>query len=269
MLRYLVAAIGVAAAGAGLATDAGSVADLQYLQHSGWIVRTAKHVLVFDYVETSPQGNELALDLRVTPGSFDKRRVVVFVSHGHADHFSPVVRGWATKRPDIQYVLGWSEASLPGAKVMQPHETWTSDGLVVKATGSTDEGVGFLVSVDGLTLYHAGDLARWVDQIDSAFMAEIQWLKDAGQPLDVAFFAIATGGPCEPRPAIWEGVRAAAVALCPRVVIPMHVGCSDRLDLYERFRTEIGGQLSETQAVAPTRIGESFRYQSGKVQSVK
>jgi hypothetical protein len=50
-------------------------------------------------------------------------------------------------------------------------------------------------------------------------------------------------------------------------LIPMHVGCSDRLDLYERFRTEIGGQLSATQVVAPTRIGESFRYRSGKMQS--
>jgi len=266
VLRSLVVAIVVAAAGAGLATDAGPVADLQYLQHSGWIVRTAEHVLVFDYVETSPQGNQLPNDLRVTPESFDKRHVVVFVSHGHADHFSPAVQGWATRRPDIQYVLGWPEASLPGAKVMQPHETWASNGLVVRATGSTDEGVGFLVTVDGLTFYHAGDHARWVELIDPAFLAEIQWLKDTGQAIDVAFFAIATGGPCEPRPAIWEGVRAAAVALAPRVLVPMHVGCADRLDLYDRFRKEIGGQLSASQVVAPTRVGESFRYRSGKMQ---
>lgn len=49
MLRYLVVAIVVAAAGAGLPKDQGSVADLQYLQHSGWMVRTAEHVLVFVY----------------------------------------------------------------------------------------------------------------------------------------------------------------------------------------------------------------------------
>lgn len=265
MLRHLVVAMGVVASGAGLATDAGPAADLQYLQHSGWIVRTAEHVLVFDYVESSPQGNQLPTDLRLTAESFDKRRVVVFVSHGHADHFSPVIQGWATKRPDIQYVLGWTEASLPRAKVMQPRETWTSDGLVVRATGSTDEGVGFLVTMDGLTFYHAGDHARWVEAIDQAFMAEIQWLKAARQSIDVAFFAIATGGPCEPRPAIWEGVRSAAIVLAPRVLIPMHVGCSDRLDLYQRFRTEVGGQLGATQVVAPTRIGESFRYRSGKM----
>jgi hypothetical protein len=62
---------------------------------------------------------------------------------------------------DIRYVLGGSEPRLPAAHVMKPREEWTSGGLVVRTTGSTDEGVGFLVSVDGLTLYHAGDHARY------------------------------------------------------------------------------------------------------------
>jgi L-ascorbate metabolism protein UlaG (beta-lactamase superfamily) len=114
---------------------------LQYLQHSGWIVRTAAHVLVFDYVESLPQGSQLPVDLRLTADAFDERRVVVFVSHGHLHHFSPVIQGWARKRPDIQYVVGWPGANLPGAKVMQPRETWSSDGLIVRATGSTDQGM--------------------------------------------------------------------------------------------------------------------------------
>ncbi len=48
---------------------------------------------------------------------------------------------------------------------MQPHETWSSGGLTVTAIRSTDEGVGFLVSVDRLSILHAraemsGDLPR-------------------------------------------------------------------------------------------------------------
>jgi hypothetical protein len=50
-------------------------------------------VLVFDYVEILPQGTQLPGDLRLTADSFDERRVVVFVSHGHVDHFSPVIQG--------------------------------------------------------------------------------------------------------------------------------------------------------------------------------
>jgi len=141
-----------------------------------------------------------------------------------------VAAEWARKRPDIQYVVGWPAANLAAAKAMQLHETWSSGGLSVKTTGSTDEGVGFLVAVDGLTLYHAGDHARWAASDDQAFMAEIRWLKAECQPIDVALLPIATGAACDPRPSIWDGVRSAALELMPRVLIPMHVGCADRLE---------------------------------------
>lgn len=240
-----------------------SIAEVQYLQHSGWIVRTAEHVLVFDYVENLPSGVPLPAALRLSAESFDRRRVIVFVSHAHADHLSPVIAAWFQKRPDIQYVLGSPEGLLPGAKVMRPRETWQSGEVVVSTTGSTDQGVGFLVTVDGVTLYHAGDLARWSESDDQAFMNEIRWLEEREQPIDIAFLPIATGAACDPRPSIWDGVRAAASLLAPRILMPMHVGCADRLDLYARFREEIGSQLPRTKVVSPSRLGESFRYQAG------
>jgi L-ascorbate metabolism protein UlaG (beta-lactamase superfamily) len=222
-------------------------------------------VLVFDYVESLPNA-QLPDDLRLTADSFDARHVVVFVSHSHADHFSPAIGEWAHVRPDIQYVLGSPVGHLPGAKLMQPHETWSSDGVVVRTTASTDEGVGFLVSVDGLTVYHAGDHAEWSEADEPEFMAEIRWLKRLRQPIDVAFFPIATGASCEPRASIWQGVRAAALELAPRVLVPMHVGCPAKLDLYERFRAEVGPQLPATQVVAPRRRGESFVYEAGAMR---
>src|SRR5262249_48154848 len=172
---------------------------------------------------------------------------------------------WAAKRSDIRFVVGWPESGLPGAKVMQPHEVWLSDGLRVATTDSTDEGVGFLVTVDGLTLFHGGDHARWVDSIDEAFMKEIRWLRGQQQAIDIALLAVATGANCEPRPAIWQGVRAAAEELAPRVLIPMHVGCLDQLGIYERFRDEVGKQLSGVQVVAPARLGQVFRYEGGRL----
>lgn len=242
-------------------------ADLQYLQHSGWIVRTANHVLVFDYVERLPSGAELAASLLLGAQAFDERRVVVFVSHGHADHFDPTVFEWSQERPDIEYVLGSLDVERPGVTSMQPREKWSSGGLVVRTTGSTDQGVGFLVAVDGLVLFHAGDHAIWTEIDREAFIAEIQWLRNSGPPIDVALFAIATGAACDPRPSIWEGVRDAALLLAPRVLIPMHVGCPDRLNLYGRFRAEVEGQLPATQVFSPKRLGEAVRYADGKVEA--
>jgi hypothetical protein len=54
------------------------------------------------------------------------------------------------------------------------------------------------------------------------------------------------------------GEGAAARELAPRVLIPMHVGCPERLDVYERFR-------GEPQVVAPSRLGQKFQYQDGRV----
>jgi L-ascorbate metabolism protein UlaG (beta-lactamase superfamily) len=240
-------------------------AELQYLHHSAWVVKTARHMLVFDYVENYLPSTPLPGDLRLTGDSFDDRQVVVFVSHGHMDHFLPGIASWALKRPAVQFVVGWPGADVAGARVLQPRETWSSGGLVVKAIRSTDEGVGFLVSVDGVTLLHAGDHARWSEADDAAFMTEIRWLKDQRQRIDIALFPIATGGTCDPRPSIWAGVRAAALELTPRVLVPMHVACATHGELYRRFKEEIGPALPGSQVVAPTRLGERFRYQAGRM----
>ena len=257
--------VAVAAAAALIADPSQPSAELQYLQHSAWLVKTSRHTLVFDYVESLPPSTQLPSDLRLSSGSFDDRQAVVFISHGHPDHFFPSIGSWALKRADVRFVVGWPGANVAGAKVIQPHETWSSGGLAVKAIGSTDQGVGFLVTVDGVTILHAGDHARWSEADEQAFMTEIRWLKAQHQPIDLALFPIATGATCDPRPSIWEGVRAAALELAPRVLVPMHVACSDRLDLYERFKEEMGAALPNTQVVAPTRLGEQFRYQAGRM----
>jgi len=48
-------------------------ADLEYLQHSGWLIKTPGHVLVFDYVESLSPTNPLPPELRLSTDSFDQR----------------------------------------------------------------------------------------------------------------------------------------------------------------------------------------------------
>jgi L-ascorbate metabolism protein UlaG (beta-lactamase superfamily) len=255
-------------AAGGSLSAAGPMADLRYFQNSGWLVKTAAHVLVFDYVEDVPGVEPLRAGEALKPEDLDGRRVVVFVSHGHLDHYSPAIAEWARRRPTIRYVVGWPDSHLPKAHVMKPRETWSPGDLVVRTTGSTDEGVGFLVSVDGLTFYHAGDHARSEDDAGEAFEAEIRWLGNGQPAIDVAFLPIA-GAACEPRPSIWQGVRFAALELKPRVLIPMHVKCLDKLDLYERFRAEVSAEVGATTVVAPTRRGERFHYEDGRLSRVE
>ena len=96
--------LGLAPGGGFPATRPG--ADLRYFQHSGWLVKTAAHVLVFDYVEVIPGGDALPTGVALKPEDLDGRRAVLFVSHGHVDHYSPAIAEWAKERPNIRYVVG-------------------------------------------------------------------------------------------------------------------------------------------------------------------
>jgi L-ascorbate metabolism protein UlaG (beta-lactamase superfamily) len=244
-------------------------ADLQYLLNSGWIVRTARHVLIFDYVPSIAGARELPPAAAIDPASFGDRRTVVFVSHGHADHFAPAIASWRDRGRDVTYVMGWpQERPAPDVHVMGPRESWSDRGLEVATTGSTDEGVGFLVRVDGLTVLHAGDHAQWVADLAPEFAAEIDWLAERKAGIDVAFFPIATGRDCDPRPSIREGVREAARRLKPRVLVPMHVRCAGDGEVYERFRSAVAGAVAPTVVVAPSAMGQRFRYQSGRLTAV-
>jgi len=93
--------------------------------------------------------------------------------------------------------------------------------------------------------------------------------KTEGVPIDLAFFPIATGAPCVPRPVIWRGVRFAAQKLQPRVLIPMHVACLEKLGLYEHFRNELSSEPDAPVVAAPARRGQRFHYEAGKITAVE
>jgi len=85
-------------------------ATVWYLGHCGFAVRTARHLLIFDYQERrdGPQprtrGGAIGLDTGwVDPAAIARDKVRVFVSHSHEDHFDPVIFGWRKAVPDIAY----------------------------------------------------------------------------------------------------------------------------------------------------------------------
>ena len=45
--------------------------------------------------------------------------------------------------------------------LMKPEEERSVDDICIRTLRSTDEGVAFLVSAEGKTIYHAGDLNDW------------------------------------------------------------------------------------------------------------
>ena len=142
-----------------------SGADIRYLFHSGFAVETPRHFLIFDYFSDQPKGRGRSLATGVVePAEIADRNVVVFVSHRHPDHYNPVIFTWRKKIGRIRYVLPpdvHPPADVPGVLATRAGESYDCGDFRVRTLLSTDEGVAYAVEVDGLRLFHAGDLNWW------------------------------------------------------------------------------------------------------------
>lgn len=170
-----------------------------YLAHSGFAVETENHVMIFDYYRDVPKDGGLK-DGIIRPEEFSHKKMVVFSSHHHGDHFNRVILDWKNQFSDLCYVLSSDIEEGEITDKISAGEKKDYGSFLVEALPSTDEGVAFLVEVDGFTIYHAGDLNNWQWQGETK-----KWKKDqqkryaetieklSGKRLDIAF------APLDPR----------------------------------------------------------------------
>ncbi|MGI6168625.1 MAG: MBL fold metallo-hydrolase [Christensenellales bacterium] len=206
---------------------------LTYLYNSGFMVETEECLLIFDYIKNS-EGQQLLGGCETT-GDILRDNVYVFVSHAHADHYTPHIFQWTRQNPGIKYILC---RDLKGVrpksstvKFMDEGRTFSDNHLSVRALGSTDEGISFLTHTDNHHIFHAGDLNlwHWKDEVSAAesaqyeraFQNEMRKIKEhISSPLDLAFF------PVDPRlqTDYYAGALAFAESFRPCYFVPMHFG---------------------------------------------
>lgn len=134
-----------------------------YLDHSGFLVETPEAILVFDYYRDP--SHQVKKTLEAVPD----KPVFFFVTHHHSDHFNPDIFDLAQNRRRTFVLSNDIESKHVIEKGMQV--AWMSagdaiedldGGLRVKAYGSTDAGVSYLVTTpEGETIFHGGDLNDW------------------------------------------------------------------------------------------------------------
>ena len=131
-----------------------------FLDHSGFLVELPGVTLLFDWWK----GELPAL----RPGV----PLLVFAIHRHEDHFKPEI----FQLDAHSFLLGkdiklsprhrekWGLSDETAAKCLSLGGNETASplpGVTVETLPSTDEGVAFLVTADGHTVFHAGDLNWW------------------------------------------------------------------------------------------------------------
>ena len=127
-----------------------------YIKHSGFMVETDKSYLLFDFWEGK------------IPDMVYGKTLYVFSSHGHHDHYSPSIYKLENCCRQVHYILSsdirqvdrsWNK--MDHVYFMNPYEKMEVGECQIETLKSTDEGVAFLVRIEGKVIYHAGDLHWW------------------------------------------------------------------------------------------------------------
>lgn len=218
--------------------------------HSGFAIETQDATLIFDYYHDETQA--------LTPILERAKHIFVFVSHGHQDHLNrDVILDWHKQYPVKQYIMAnecrhkirhaMKTNPLP-ATFIHHDEDYTCPELTVHAFDSTDTGVCFVISVNGYTIFHAGDFNCWhwkdnstpqeVKKAVGDFRAILRKIAVYAPHIDVAMFPVDPGMGSDFAMGAREFVHATEVDL----FIPMHMwGRDEQATQFELYRNSQHG----------------------------
>ncbi|MBR5110506.1 MAG: MBL fold metallo-hydrolase [Clostridia bacterium] len=200
-------------------------ATVTYFHHSGFTVAIGETLMVFDYWRG--ENRELAGSAELCDQDFEGyKRILVFVSHDHEDHLDDVIYTWDTRRFPISYIIANDVAADRKGRRVQPGDQLEIGDVVIRVFSSTDKGVSYYITAEGLHVFHAGDLNLWHWREESSLREIAQAERDFYEamrpierlPMDIAMF------PVDPRMGgLYDaGANYFVMAAKPRLFIPMH-----------------------------------------------
>lgn len=219
---------------------------ITYISHSGFLIEWDGCYLLFDYYKG------------VIPDMDPAKKLLVFASHKHSDHYNPEIFKLAARFPDIEYILssdinptaeqlkkaGNVNRITDQIRSVKPSAEYVlydsnHEKMELLTLKSTDCGVAFLLQYHDKSIYHAGDLNLWVwkeeskqynNDMTARFNREMGVLKDI--PIDVAFV------PMDPRQEDWYylGLDKLLRTTTVGYVFPMHFW--DQPHIIQKFMQE-------------------------------
>ena len=181
--------------------------QIVFIHHSCFLVELDDKVLIFDYFDGDKvEGVHFTGKL---PSYEPDTKIYMFASHSHKDHYDMDILRLADKYSNIHYIFskdirisphflskhGIDPAVRERVTFVSPDNTYHVDDLDIMTLRSTDAGVAFYVTSNGVSLFHAGDLNDWEwdgagdlinGRVRRAFRHEIKKLSE--KPINVAFF---------------------------------------------------------------------------------
>ena len=162
---------------------------LVYIYHSGFVVEAEGFSILIDYFKDTnpdPAKGFVRGDLLKRPG-----KLYVLASHFHPDHIKFFFFKDILKRR-------WAKAE--DAFYMKKGDVYQDEHLTIRAFGSTDVGISFLIEAQGKLIFHAGDLNNWhwkdestpqeVAEAEGNYLKELDIIAKYTQAMDVVMFPV-------------------------------------------------------------------------------
>lgn len=144
-----------------------------FIHQSCFLVEIDEKVFIFDYFGADRVNGyhftgKLPTYEKDTP-------IYMFVSHGHLDHFDPAIFRLTEQYSDIHFIIsshvarnqrelqkkGYLNKRMDNILMVKENHKYECDGILIETFRSTEAGVAFYVSCNGVSLFHAGDLGDW------------------------------------------------------------------------------------------------------------
>jgi L-ascorbate metabolism protein UlaG (beta-lactamase superfamily) len=203
---------------------ADSNTTIRHLGHSAVMVQIGERVLVFDY----PFGSRAFADQIhfFDPNELNElknKKVYVFASHGHGDHFNRGIFSWKKQIGHVRYILSSDIKRHPAdANMISPGQVIEVDDIKVRGYRSSDMGVAFSIYVAGRHIYFAGDNGFWNwkgKRPEGEYISKDLALVDRKVPMDIAFQV------CDPlADDVGDGgIGIFALSFKPKLLAPIHL----------------------------------------------
>ena len=224
-----------------------------YIYHSAFVIELEKSILIFDFYKFP---NNKKKEKGEFFNRFIKRtdkKVYVFATHSHPDHFNKEILTWSKMNENIKYILS-DDIRIHKHKnfyFTKEDDSFELDNLKINTFGSTDLGSSFYINTENKNIFHSGDLHFWHWEDDTleeektmydAYMVQLEKIKKLDR-IDIAFV------PVDPRLGVntLEGVELFYKILKPRIIIPMHFSndYSQMKNFIEKFKNINGVKVIE------------------------
>jgi len=238
---------------------------LTYIYHSGYVIEANGFSILIDFYKDTGS----ALHRGYVHDELSRRQgpIYILASHFHPDHFNPEILRWKEYRKDLIYIfsrdiLRYKRAAAEDATYLMKGDVFKDNNLTIKAFGSTDIGISFLIEAEGKRIFHAGDLNNWhwkdestpeeVATAERDYLNELELLAKTTDHVDFAMFPVDSRLGTD----YMRGAEQFINRIKTGVFAPMHFSeAYKKANAFKKYAEERGVQFMEI-----TQKGQSINF---------